>query len=172
MSDDSESGPCLVSIRTMEIATAIVILAFASVVIIDNYELGAGWDSSGPESGYFPFYVGIILFISAAAILFGEVNEIYKGRPSEAGSFVETGPFRQVLRIFLPMIVYVIAIIYLGIYVSTAIFIAAFMVWLGKYRPWVAALFGIGIAVALFFTFEVWFLVPLPKGPLEAMLGY
>lgn len=172
MSDDIESGPSLVSIRTMEIATAIVILMFASVVIIDNYELGAGWDSSGPESGYFPFYVGIILFISGAAILLGEVSEIFKGHASEAGSFVETGPFRQVLRIFLPMIVYVVAIIYLGIYVSTAIFIAAFMVWLGKYRVWVAALFGIGIAVALFFTFEVWFLVPLPKGPLETMLGY
>jgi len=156
----------------MEIATAIVILAFASVVIIDNYELGAGWDSSGPESGYFPFYVGIILFISGAAILLGELNEIFKGRASEAGSFVETGPFFQVLRIFIPMIVYVIGIIYLGIYVSTAIFISAFMVWLGKYRAVVAALFGIGIALALFFTFEVWFLVPLPKGPLEVMLGY
>jgi hypothetical protein len=172
MSDDTDSGPSLVSIRTMEIATAIVILAFASVVIVDNYELGAGWDSSGPESGYFPFYVGIILFISGAAILIGELSEIFKGRASEAGSFVETGPFTQVLRIFLPMIAYVIAIIYLGIYVSTAIFIGAFMVWLGKYRIWVAALFGVGIAVALFFTFEVWFLVPLPKGPLEAMLGY
>ena len=169
MSDDTESGRSLVSIRTMEIATAIVILAFASVVIIDNYELGAGWDSSGPQSGYFPFYVGIILFISGAAIL---VGQLIRGRSAETDSFVDTGPFLQVLRIFIPMIVYVIGVIYIGIYVSTAIFISAFMVWLGKYRVVVGALFGIGIAVALFFTFEVWFLVPLPKGPLEAMLGY
>lgn len=172
MSDHTEDGPSLVSIRTMEIATAIVIIVFAAVVMIDNYELGAGWDSSGPQSGYFPFYVGAILFIAGAAILIGELVEIAKGRASEAGSFVETGPFIQVLRIFLPMIVYVIGVIYIGIYVATAIFISTFMVWLGKYRVVVAALFGIGIAVALFFTFEVWFLVPLPKGPLEAMFGY
>jgi uncharacterized membrane protein len=156
----------------MEIATAIVIIAFAAVVMIDNYELGAGWDSSGPESGYFPFYVGVILFISGAAILIGELIEVFKGRPSEAGSFVDRAPFVQVLRIFIPMIIYVIGVVYIGIYVSTAIFIATFMVWLGKYRVIVAALFGIGIAIALFLTFEVWFLVPLPKGPLENMLGY
>ncbi|MDI3470438.1 MAG: Tripartite tricarboxylate transporter TctB family [Pseudolabrys sp.] len=172
MSDEAESGRSLVSIRTMEIATAIVIIAFAAVVMISNYELGAGWDSSGPESGYFPFYVGLILLISGAAILIGELTEVIKGRPSGGGSFVDTGPFVQVLRIFLPMIVYVIGIVYIGIYVSTAIFIGVFMVWLGKYRVIVAALFGIGIAVALFLTFEVWFLVPLPKGPLEALLGY
>lgn len=172
MSDHTDDGRSLVSIRTMEIATAIVIIAFAAVVMIDNYELGAGWDSSGPQTGYFPFYVGVILFISGAAILVGELIEVFKGRASEAGSFVEVGPFLQVLRIFIPMVIYVIAVIYIGIYVSTAIFISTFMVWLGKYRVITAALLGVGIAVALFLTFEVWFLVPLPKGPLEAMLGY
>jgi hypothetical protein len=172
MSDHTDDGRSLVSIRTMEIATAIVIIAFAAVVMIDNYELGAGWDSSGPESGYFPFYVGVILFISGAAILINESVEVFKGRASEAGSFVEVGPFLQVLRIFVPMVIYVIGIIYIGIYVATAIFISAFMVWLGKYRVITAAAFGVGIAIALFLTFEVWFLVPLPKGPLEAMLGY
>lgn len=172
MSDDTESRRSLVSIRTMEIATAIVIIVFAAVVMIDNYELGAGWDSSGPQSGYFPFYVGAILFISGAAILVGELIELFKRQARESGSFVDTGPFLQVLRIFIPVIVYVIGIVYIGIYVSTAIFIGAFMVWLGNYRVIVGALFGIAIAVALFFTFEVWFLVPLPKGPLETMLGY
>jgi hypothetical protein len=172
MSDDTESGRSLVSIRTMEIATAAVIIAFAAVVMVDNYELGAGWDSSGPQSGYFPFYVGAILLISGAAILIGESIEAFKHGTVGSGSFVDTGPFLRVLRIFIPMIVYVIGVIYIGIYVSTAIFIGAFMVWLGKYRVVVGALFGIAIAVALFFTFEVWFLVPLPKGPLEAMFGF
>lgn len=176
MSDTSEhdtgadEGRSLVSIRTMEIATALVILVFAAVVMIDNYELGAGWDpSTGPQSGYFPFYVGAILFISGAAILIGE---LMKGAAANVGSFVHVGPFFQVLRIFIPVVIYIIAIVYIGIYVSTAVFIGVFMVWLGKYRVPVAALFGIGIAVALFFTFEIWFLVPLPKGPLEAMFGY
>lgn len=169
MSDDADNGRSLASIRTMEIVTALVIIVFASVVMVSNYELGAGWDSNGPQSGYFPFYVGVILFISGVAILIGE---IVKGGAASAISFVESRPFVRVLQILIPTIVFAIAIVYIGIYVATAIFVSAFMVWLGRYRVIVAAAFGIGIAVALFLTFEVWFLVPLPKGPLEAMFGY
>ena len=171
MSDETEGGRKLVSIHTMEMATALVILVFATVVMFSNYELGAGWDSSGPESGYFPFYVGAILFISSAGILTGELMKRKRGAANSA-SFVDTGPFISVLRIFIPIVIYIIAVIYIGIYVSSAVFIATFMVWLGKYRVVVAALYGIAIAVVLFFTFEVWFLVPLPKGPLEALFGY
>lgn len=170
MSDeDTQSGPSLVSVRTMEIATAVVIMLAAAIVMVSNYKLGAGWDSSGPQSGYFPFYVGVILFISGAAVLIGE---LVKGRPAELVSFVETGPFLRVLQIVIPTLIYVIAVVYLGIYVSTAIFVSVFMVWLGGYRIATGTALGIAIAFALFLTFEIWFLVPLPKGPLEALFGY
>lgn len=169
MNDDTETGGSLVSTHTMEIATALVIVVFASVVMISNYELGAGWDSSGPQSGYFPFYIGVILFISGMSIL---VSELIKGSAADHGSFVDGNPFRRVLRILIPTIIYAVAIGYIGIYVATAVFIGTFMVWLGRYRVIVAAAFGVGIALALFLTFEVWFLVPLPKGPLEALFGY
>lgn len=168
-SEDENKGRSLASVHTLELLTALAICIFAAAVMISNYELGAGWDANGPQSGYFPFYVGVILFISGAAIL---INELIKGGPGKLISFVESQPFLRVLRILIPTIIYVVAIIYIGIYVSTAIFISTFMVWLGRYRVIVAAAFGIGIALALFFTFEVWFLVPLPKGPLEAMFGY
>jgi hypothetical protein len=153
----------------MEIATAIAIMVFAAVVMVSNYRLGAGWDRNGPESGYFPFYVGVITFISGAAILIGE---LIKGGAAGAESFVEGRPLRRVLRIVIPTLIYVVAIIYVGIYVATAVFVSVFMVWLGRYRVVVAVALGVGIAVALFLTFEVWFLVPLPKGPLETLLGY
>lgn len=169
MHEDTDNGRSLASVHTMEIATALAIIVFAAVVMISNYRLGAGWDSNGPESGYFPFYVGAILLISGVAILIGEV---VKGGANAAESFVESRPMRRVLQIVIPTIIYVVAIIYVGIYVSTAVFVTTFMIWLGRYRPWIAALFGIGIAVALFLTFEVWFLVPLPKGPLESLIGY
>jgi hypothetical protein len=153
----------------MEIATAIAIMVFAAVVMVSNYRLGAGWDRNGPESGYFPFYVGVITFISGAAILIGE---LIKGGAAGAESFVEGRPLRRVLRIVIPTLIYVVAIIYVGIYVATAVFVSVFMVWLGRYRVVVAVALGVAIAVALFLTFEVWFLVPLPKGPLETLLGY
>lgn len=169
MTDDAENGRSLVSNHTMEIATAIAIIACASLVMISNYELGAGWDSNGPQTGYFPFYVGTILFISGAATLIGE---LIKGKAANAESFVDSQPFVRVLQIVIPTVIYVVAVVYIGIYVSTAVYVSTFMVWLGRYRVIVAVLFGVAIALALFFTFEVWFLVPLPKGPLEALFGY
>ena len=168
MSGDRDSGRSVVSVHTMEIATALVIILFAGVVMVSNYRLGAGWDSNGPQTGYFPFYVGVLLAISGAAILIGEV---VKGGGLRR-SFVAARPLLRVMQILVPTVIFVIAIAYLGIYVSTAVFIAFFMVWLGRYRILVAVPLGVAIALALFFTFEVWFLVPLPKGPLEALFGY
>jgi hypothetical protein len=152
----------------MEIATALVIILFAGVVMVSNYRLGAGWDSNGPQTGYFPFYVGVLLAISGAGILIGE---LVRGGGLRR-SFVAARPLLRVMQILVPTVIFVIAIAFIGIYVSTAVFIAFFMVWLGRYRVLVAVPLGVATALALFFTFEVWFLVPLPKGPLEALFGY
>ena len=47
------------------------------------------------------------------------------------------------------------------------------MRWLGKYAWWKI---GAGVrrqrCVVFFLMFEIWFKVPLPKGPLEAALGF
>jgi hypothetical protein len=46
------------------------------------------------------------------------------------------------------------------------------MKWLGRYDwPLVAAV-SLGVPLAVFLIFEKWFLLPLPKGPIEAYLGY
>lgn len=169
MTDDTESGRGIVSNHTMEIATAIAIMIAGALVMSSNYELGMGWDSNGPQSGYFPFYIGVILFISATGIL---ITELLKKDAADRDAFVHHQPMMRVLQIVIPTIIYVVAIMYIGIYVATAIFITTFMIWLGKYRWYVAVAFGVGIAVALFLTFEVWFLVPLPKGPVESLFGY
>lgn len=169
MAEDSDNGRSLVTNHTMEIATALAIIAFSGVVMVSNYKLGAGWEPSGPQSGYFPFYVGVLLFISGVAIVIGEV---FKRSATAGESFVDSQPFLRVLRILIPAIIYVVAIAYVGIYVSSVVFIAFFMIWLGRYNFIIAAAIGGGFALALFIIFEVWFLVPLPKGPLEAWLGY
>ena len=169
MDENDETGRSVASVHTMEIATALAIIAFALVVMISNWRLGAGWDRNGPQSGYFPFYVGVVLGISGLAILIGEIA---KGAAANINAFVSSRPLVRVLQILLPTVLFVVAIAGIGIYVSTAIFIAGFMIWLGRYRFYVAVPMGVAIAVVLFFTFEVWFLVPLPKGPLEALFGY
>jgi len=43
---------------------------------------------------------------------------------------------------------------------------------IGRYPLWKLAPVSVLVPLALFFMFEVWFLVPLRKGPLEAFFGY
>jgi hypothetical protein len=84
--------------------------------------------------------------------------------------FVETGQLKLVLSVLVPTAVYVGLIGWTGIYVSSALFVALFMRWLGKYPWWKVAAVSIGNSVVFFLIFEVWFKIPLPKGPLEAFL--
>ncbi len=87
-------------------------------------------------------------------------------------SFVERDQLKLVLQVFVPTVIFVVATIYIGIYVSGFIFIAFFMIWLGKYPLYKALPVAAAVPLILFVVFEIWFLVPLPKGPVEAWLGY
>jgi len=165
---DQQPGSSLISKRTMEIVVALAFLAAGAVVIGDSLRLGIGWESDGPEPGYFPFYIALAM--SAASLV-----NLYRGAFRGAGaqiSFVTKSAFLKIITVLIPLLFYVAAIGYIGIYAASAIYIALFMWYFGAYAIWQGALAGATIAVALFFMFERWFLVPLPKGPLEAWLGY
>jgi len=86
-------------------------------------------------------------------------------------SFVSRNQLKLILTVLVPTIVYVALIVWLGLYLASTLYIALFMWRLGRYA-WVKILpVAIGVSLAFFLTFEVWFKVPLPKGPLEAALG-
>ena len=76
------------------------------------------------------------------------------------------------LKMLIPTVVYLLAIVWLGMYLASWIFISAFMVWQGRYGYVKSMLVGLGISSALFVLFEIWFQLPLPKGPVEIGLGY
>jgi len=128
--------------------------------------LGARWAADGPQPGYFPFFLGVLICI-ASAVNFATAL----ASPRGGETFVEVGQLKLVLSVLVPSIVFVGLVGWLGIYVAGAIFVAFFMRWLGKYAWWKVALVSIGNSVVFFLIFEIWFLVPLPKGPLEALLG-
>ncbi len=160
------------SVRLWEIIVAVSFFVFGAIVVWDSRRLGAAWASDGPQAGYFPFYIGLIICISAVAILIQALGSGAKG----ANAFVAWGQLKMVLTVMIPSVIYVALIanpLYsLGIYEASAIFIALFMRFLGKYAWPTAAAVSIGVVVVFFMMFEVWFLVPLPKGPLEALIGY
>ncbi|HEY6822361.1 MAG TPA: tripartite tricarboxylate transporter TctB family protein [Burkholderiales bacterium] len=162
-----EEGESAASVRTVELVTAGLIFLFGAVVVFDSYRLGARWGDDGPQAGYFPFYVGLLICFSGAGILVRALRNAALSKES----FVERGQLKLIFTVLVPTVVYVSVIQYLGFYVASTLFIAYFMRQIGSY-PWLKVLpIAIGVSVAFFLVFEIWFQVPLPKGPLEAALG-
>ncbi|MBS0328071.1 MAG: tripartite tricarboxylate transporter TctB family protein [Proteobacteria bacterium] len=161
----------LVSTRAVEIGVAAVLFAFGAVFAYSSWKLGNRWGIEGPQSGFFPFYVSLIICGSAASVLF---HAIRAGRAHEQAPFVLRGQFAQVLKMAVPATLYVLGVQLIGIYVSSAIYIAFFMRWLGRYAWWRSIAISVVIIVSFFFMFEVWFQVPLYKGiwDLTAWTGY
>jgi putative tricarboxylic transport membrane protein len=166
MQEDKAVG----SVRTWEIVVAALFLVFGAVVVWDSRRLGAQWGSDGPQAGYFPFYIGLIICISSVMNLYGALAK------RDREPFVLWGQLKMILIVMIPSFIYVALIanpwLSLGIYVASAIFIAAFMRYLGKYGWAKIAAVSVGTMVAFFLMFEIWFKVPLPKGPLETALGF
>jgi putative tricarboxylic transport membrane protein len=154
--------------RAVDAAVVVVTFLIGIAVMTDTYRLGAGWAKGGPQSGYFPFRIGAIICIASAAIFARTLVSAH--RRNEA--FVQWRRLRLVLAILLPTLAYILGIQLLGIYVASALFIAGFMRIAGKYHWVKSAVVGVATAAVLFWLFELEFLVPLPKGPLERLLGY
>jgi hypothetical protein len=158
----SASGP---SHRLVEIGVAIAILASGGLVMLGSVQAGIGWGAEGPKAGFFPFYIGVAIVISSLLNLWSAYRE------SETGLFAEWGQLRQVLAVVIPTAIYVAAIPFIGLYISSILLIGFFMRWLGKYNWLIIAAVAIGMPVLTYIVFEKWFLVPLPKGPLEEWLS-
>jgi putative tricarboxylic transport membrane protein len=162
-------APKLVSKRTMDIVVALVFLGVSALVVYDSHRLGFRWQEGvGPAAGYFPFYVALIMAGASLVTLVQALSA--KGAADEA--FVSKPAFRQVLAVFLPLTAFVILIAFVGLYVAAAVFITFFMMYFCRYRLLPSAAVGAAVPLALFLMFEKWFLVPLPKGRLEALLGF
>ena len=158
----SGSGP---SRRAIEIAVALLLAALGGLVVWDNWRIGAGWDSDGPQAGYFPLRIGALIAFSAVAVL------VQALRAHDDETFVQWQQLKSVAIVFIPLVFYIAAIGFLGLYVASILFVAGFMIGVGRYPWWKAALVAIVTMVIFYWVFEIQFKVPLPKGPLERWLG-
>ena len=161
--EDASRGP---SQRGIEIGVAVFLIALSAIVIWDNLRIGAGWGDSGPQAGYFPLRIGAIVGVCGLAIAWHAIRE------KSSALFVTWTQLKRVAQVLVPLTIYVVAIGFLGIYVASALFIMAFMVFAGRYPWWKSFAIGVATTVLMFFIFEIQFKVPLPKGPLEALFGY
>jgi len=159
------SGGAGPSHRSVEIGVALFTALLAVIGIAGSLQVGIGWAAEGPQAGFFPFYISLIVLISSV------VNFLNILRDSDGALFADWGQIRQVFSVIVPTAVYVLLVPALGMYVSSGLLIGVFMKWLGRYS-WVMVLaVSIGVPVVTYIMFERWFLVPLPKGPVEDWLG-
>jgi hypothetical protein len=158
-----------IATRWAEIAVALLIVLIGAVVITDSARIGYTWSTDGPKAGYFPFYVGCILAFCGAFVI---AQTIWRWKKLSASTFVTLDRLKPVFMMLLPTVAFVILVGWIGIYVAAFLYIGAFMLWQGKYGWFPALLISAGLPIVIFLVFEKWFLVPLPKGPLEHLLGY
>ena len=152
--------------RNVELGVAIMTAALGAVVMFGSLQVGIDWGPEGPKAGFFPFYIGLIIVLSSAVNLVTSWKDV-----GPAHRFASYGQLRSVLSVVVPTAIYVAAMPYLGIYVTSALLIGGFMRWLGRY-PWrITLAVAIGTPLLIYLAFEKWFLVPLPKGPIEDWLG-
>jgi hypothetical protein len=159
-----------VATNIVDAVVAVLVLIMGGVVLYGSRKLGSEWGDDGPGAGYFPFYIGVILVISGAGVLY----QALAGKEKNTEVFVDREQLGRVLSVLVPAAIYVAAIQFIGIYVASAVYIALFMVILGKYSWLKSVIIALAVNTVFFMMFDVWFKVPLHKGSFDPLgfLGY
>src|ERR1043165_6871714 len=166
-SQPAEDSPAVASSRAVDVAVSLLLLALAALLAFDNWRTGMGWDSTGPQAGYFPFYLSVIL---GAACVYGLAKEFLARRQPGEG-FVTREQFGRVLQVFFPTLAFCLATQWLGLYVASFLLVAGFMIYVGRIAAWKSLLTALLFVLAMFVVFDIAFDVIMPKGPLEAFFG-
>src|SRR6186997_376312 len=95
------SGP---SHRWTEIGLGAVMVLFGLITILGSLQVGIGWGAEGPKSGFFPFYIGLIVVVTS---LYNLVRAYTHGSRKLFANWHE---LTQVLKVVLPLTIYVGAI--------------------------------------------------------------
>jgi len=158
--------PTAVSTRAADIVTASLLMAVGGIVLFDAIRLGFRWGTDGPQSGFFPFWLATILLLAGAAII------VQAAHRKSGKRFVSREQLLPVLKVLLPATGMVLLTQFVGLYVASALYVGFYMRWVGRHSWSATFALSISLPVVTFVVFEKWFLVPMPKGPLEAWLGY
>jgi putative tricarboxylic transport membrane protein len=157
----------VVRTRSVDIVVYLILIALALLLGYDNWRTGMAWEADGPQAGYFPFYLSVLM---AGAALYGLITKLVER--ADGDGFVTGEQLRRVLQVFVPTLLFCFVMQWLGLYVASFLLIAGFMWIVGRIALWKSLLTGLVFSVAMFVTFDIAFDVIMPKGPLEAAFGY
>src|SRR3954452_863826 len=108
-------SPAVTDTRLVDITVSLLLMALAVTLGLDNWRTGIAWDSTGPQAGYFPFYLSVIL---GGASVYGLLATLF-ARKQPSGMFVTRAQLRRVMQVFVPTLLFCLAMQFLGIYVAS-----------------------------------------------------
>ena len=158
--------------RVADAMTAALLMLLSAIVIYDALRLGFGWGSEGPQSGFFPFWLAALLALVSSVLFL----QALRNRSEEP--FVTRDRFVPVLQVLAPLAGFVVLTdppgpwSGLGLYVASGLYLGFYMRWVGRHDWRTVVALATVVPVISFIIFETWFLVPMPKGPVEAWFGY
>ncbi len=141
---------------------AVALLVLGLIVGIDSFRMGAGWGMEGPQGGFFPFVLSLLMIGGCVVIM----RQAMKGTSSVKGSkpFVPEGGMRPVLTVCIPAVGMVLATEVIGLYLSAMIYLLLYIRIVGEFRWRTVLLVSIPIPIAFYIAFEKLFLIPMPMG--------
>jgi len=148
--------------RKAEIFVALMLLLVGAITLVDSVRLGFGWGTSGPESGFFPFYLGLGQIICSLLVLF---NVMKKYKKEGVGKrLMPEGALKPILWILIPATVMIVITEFVGLHIAAAIYLAFYMRASEKVGWVTVILVSVLVPVGLYIAFDKMFLVPLPQG--------
>jgi hypothetical protein len=167
---NTSASRTLVTHRVLEIIAALLAFAFGASIALGALEYNIGWGERGPEPGYFPFWMGVVVVVGAVGALLEALLSRQLRSPPAA---INADQARRIATFLLPMLGFlVVTVVFkLGLYVGMVGYLLIVMLWQGAYRLPAALAVSFGTAIVFFMMFEWWLKVPLMQGPIEAWLG-
>src|SRR3954463_1190455 len=111
-SPDDSSGPRQ---HLVEIGVAAAMALLGVVTVIGSLQVGIGWGAEGPKSGFFPLWIALIVIGTSPP------NLVRAYTHGSRKVFATWSQLAQVLKVVLPLGIYVVAIPWLGIYIASAL---------------------------------------------------
>jgi hypothetical protein len=148
--------------RKADIFVALGMMLVGIIALADAIRLGFGWGISGPEAGFFPFYMGLGIFICTLFIVIKAVKTYRKDGPGKP--LIPEGGLTRILWILIPAIGVVLLTELIGLHLATVFYLAFNIRVLGK-MSWVKViLLSVLVPLSMYIVFDKIFLIPLPEG--------
>ncbi len=157
----------LVSRFGLQLGTALGTLLFGAAIVFGAIEYDIGWDERGPQPGYFPFWMGLLVIVGSL----GTLIETLLRRRDLTGTALTSAQAGRAISFVWPILAFLVATSFLGLYVAMILYLFTVMMLHGRYRIPASLAVSVGSALVFYVLFDKWLKVPLMKGPIEAWLG-